>query len=211
MAFSDYEKRRLNGLRTKLGPHGERFIDMEGVVYPDSALVDRLKNGLRVVLREAPRVGWMTTAQCAQLLECSESAARERLHRLGVRHEFVLCPAEQPRLYWEPKAVQRVVDGLLPVVDCVPEGFVATEEAVRMLGCARSTLYRWQRSGKVPVQWARLRTRMGTRKVCFYPKEALTEMRGFAVEHKELCERLRDLERRWRTRFGAAMPSLGGG
>lgn len=199
--MADVNERLLGRLRTKQGTNGARFFDVPGVTYPEEVLTGMKVRGLdgrRVAVKECPREGWLPTTACAELLDCTPAAARMQLAKKGVRCELVKQAFAVTMLFWEPKGVQKIVDGLLPVIDGYPDGCVGSETAARLLECSRTTLYRLYEMGKVAVRFARLRTCGGTRKVCFFERAELDRVAPMVKEQRALEARMRELSRRLR-------------
>lgn len=143
------ESARTGGLqRTLTGVGGVRLIEMEGVEYPERVL--RVRPGYErrsgEAYREVPAWG-ISTRHAARLLGCSDSAAREYLHRHHVRFRVVAVPGRPYCNYWERSAVQALVKERGEIVREPPERLMGLGDALAVLGVKRSTLQRYVQSG----------------------------------------------------------------
>ena len=114
---------RIGGLqRTLTGVGGVRLIEMAGVQYPERVLRARpgYERSSGEAYREAPPWG-ISTRHAARLLGCSDSAARDYLHRHRVRFRVVAEPGRPCCNYWQRSAVLALVKERGEIVTRNPE------------------------------------------------------------------------------------------
>ena len=118
------------------------MIEMAGVQYPERVLRARpgYERSSGEAYREAPPWG-ISTRHAARLLGCSDSAARDYLHRHRVRFRVVAEPGRPCCNYWQRAAV---------------------------LGVGRSTLQRYVRSGMLRQVKLRLLTGRGLKERAYF-------------------------------------------
>ena len=157
--------------RTLRGVGGVRLYNIPGVVYPKEMLEApkerRQKSGKPYTT--VPAWG-ITTRAAAQMLDCTLAAARLTMQRHKVTYRLVEEPRNVPRLYWNRAQVEKIVESRLPLVKKIPAKMMSSEEAVRLLGVCRSSLYRYARKGRIREYQVRLMTDAGTRKVSLFLK-----------------------------------------
>lgn len=161
---------RMGGLqRTLTGVGGVRLIEMEGVHYPERVLRARpgYERSSGEAYREVPPWG-ISTRQAARLLGCSDSAARDYLHRHRVKFRVVAEPGRPYCNYWERSAVQVLVKERGEIVKRNPARLMGMEEALGVLGVGRSTLQRYVQSGMLRQVKLRLLTGRGVKERAYF-------------------------------------------
>lgn len=181
--------------RTLVGVGGVRFFDIPGVVYPKEVL--RPARGMN---RESgkpydkpPRWG-IDTATAAKILRSSCSSARAVLHRHKVDYHLVSLDGGPPRLYWRRSQVEALSQRRAPIVSRCPARMVDSQQARKMLGVGRSTLYRYVHKRLLHEKQVRLMTARGTRVKAYYLRAEVAKlaarMRAIRARERELTRLL---------------------
>ena len=114
----------------------------------------------------------------------SASAARQYLHRHGVRFRVVRKGTGPLALYWRRLDVERVLAGREPVRRRVPPCYMDMAGAVSMLGVVRSYVYRLVKKGLLREYRCRMKTARGLRVRCFYHREDLEHVRLHVLQKR---------------------------
>ncbi len=144
----------------------KKFAHVPGVVYPAEKAVFKAR---------APK-GWITTKEAAETLGCSQSAARQRLARHGVRHVHVLSRGGGRPAFYRKAAVEKLASQL-PPQSAVPDEMLAMGDAAHVLGMARSAVYRYARKGVIRVLKLRVLGNGGWRERCYFYKAEIEALR----------------------------------
>ena len=120
----------------------------------------------------------MTTNEAASLLGVTASAARSCLHRHKVPYRIVGEEGQALRLYWRRSRLLAIaaLRQREPVLKSCPPAQVTSEEAMRILGISRSTLYRYERSGQLSVVRYRHPSARGPRRFCCYKRSEVERL-----------------------------------
>ncbi len=163
--------------RTLIGVGGIRLIAHPGVIYPQEILRSRpgMKRKTGVAYANAPAWG-ITTREAARLLKCSPTAARQRLHRRKILYHLVKRSDGPPAIYWKAGQVEKLANELHPLLRRPPCKMLASDEAAKLLGMARSALYRYARKGTLHVFNVRVMTPKGPRNRCFYKRNEILRL-----------------------------------
>ena len=164
--------------RTLRGVGGVRLIDLPGVNYPPEMLRVRAGHDRSSGRPYTEKPDWgISTREAAQMLACSESAARIAMHKKRIRCRLVREPGSPVRLFWNRKQVEKLVAQRLPIVESVPAKLVDSETAVTLLRVGRSSLYRYsERKWLHPIR-LRVQTPLGPRIHLYYRRGELTKLR----------------------------------
>lgn len=155
--------------RTLRGVGGVRLINMPGVIYPEEVLHGPrgAVTGSGKAHDKIPRWG-VTSRQAAEMLGVTVRSARAILSRSNSKCQLVALPGEVACMYWDRRAVARLVAKRLPLVRKVPEKLCPAREACYILLISRSTLYRYVRRGLLKEYRMRHATETGVRVVTYY-------------------------------------------
>lgn len=163
--------------RTLIGVGGIRLISHPGVIYPREMLRSRpgMKRKTGVAYAKAPAWG-ITTREAARLLMCSPTAARQRLHRRKILYHLVKRTDGPPAIYWKFSQVEKLANELHPFLKKPPCKLLDSIEAARLLGLARSALYRYTKKGTLNVFNVRVMTPKRPRNRCFYRRREILQL-----------------------------------
>lgn len=135
--------------RTLIGVGGVRLFNIPGVIYPEEML--RTQPGVKKrdgkPFHTVPSWG-ITTKEAAIILGCSPSAARLTLHKNKVDYRIVVINQSR-RLYWRKSQVEKILTKRLPEMRGENRKLITSQEAVKILGVARSSLQRYVKRGKL--------------------------------------------------------------
>ena len=160
--------------RTLIGKGGVKLIDLPGVIYPESILATAPGIDKRTGKAYAKAPSWgITTREAMRLLHCSAPAVRRKLSARKVKFHKVRRPDGPPEIYWNRKQVEDIAKKSAPIVKTHPAKLLNTEEALALLGLARSALYRYTHSGRLQVTIVRIMTHRGLRNRCFYRRSEI--------------------------------------
>lgn len=160
--------------RTLIGKGGIKLINLPGVIYPESILNISPGSDKRTGKAYAKAPSWgITTREAMRLLHCSAPAVRRKLGANKVKFHRVRRPDGPPEIYWNRKQVENIASNSAPIVKTPPVKLLNTEDAIALLGLARSALYRYTRKGKLHVTVARIMTPRGLRNRCFYRRSEI--------------------------------------
>lgn len=164
--------------KTFIGVGGHEYIKNPKLSFPDHVKVRRRgtnpKSGQPYTQAGS---AFVETSAIASRLGCSASAARQYLHRHGVRFRVVRKDTGSLALYWRREDVDRVLLRREPVRRRVPLCYMDMAEAVGMLGVVRSYIYRLVKKGLLREYRCRMKTTRGLRIRCFYHREDLEHIR----------------------------------
>ncbi len=186
--------------RTLKGAGGVRLIDFPGVVYPPEMLRVResRERNQGEPYRERPVWG-ISSREAAEMLHCSESAARIALHKKRVRCRVVREPGAAACLFWDKKQVEKLARARLPILDAVPPRFVDSRTAAEMLQVGRSSLYRYSKKRWLHPYRLRLRTPSGLRVHVYYRRDELMKLKfhlnALHMRMAEMRRLLSDMDR----------------
>ncbi len=135
--------------RTLIGVGGVRLFNIPGVIYPEEMLKRHagVKKKDGKPFHSVPSWG-ITTKEAARILGCSPSAARVTLHKNKV-HYRIVSSEQSRRLYWRKSQVEKIRNDRLPEMREENHKLVNSQEAVKILGVARSSLQRYVQRGKL--------------------------------------------------------------
>lgn len=167
------------------------FAHIPGVIYPDKVIKGTSAYRKEHPIDNSPK-GWLTTEQAGKLLNSSGSSARAVLHRHRVRFKVVRQTGGPPLLFWNPKQVQALVDARAPIIETIPEGYISSAEARKILGIGRSTLYRYVSKGLIDEEKGRIRTRRGTRLKTYYELQAVKKLAAKINRCRDIKRQLDD-------------------
>lgn len=172
--------------RTLIGVGGIRLIAHPGVIYPQEMLRSRpgMKRKTGVAYANVPAWG-ITTREAARMLRCSPTAARQRLHRRKVHYHLVKRTDGPPAIYWKLSQVEKLTNELHPLLNKPPRKLLDSVEAAKLLGMARSALYRYARKGILHVCNVRVMTPKGPRDRCFYKRNEILSLSAVLREKWE--------------------------
>ncbi len=119
----------------------------------------------------------MSSREAAQLLHCSESAARIALHKKRVRCRMVREPGASTRLFWDKKQVEKLAAARVPILEDVPGKLVDSRTAAEMLRVGRSSLYRYSKKKWLHPHRMRLQTPSGLRIHIYYRRDEVIKLR----------------------------------
>lgn len=164
--------------KTFIGVGGREYISNPKLSFPEHVKIRRRGTNPRSgqPYTEAGSAFVETSAVAARLC-CSASAARQYLHRHGVRFRVVRKGTGPLALYWRRLDVERVLAGREPVRRRVPPCYMDMAGAVSMLGVVRSYVYRLVKKGLLREYRCRMKTARGLRVRCFYHREDLEHVR----------------------------------
>ncbi len=175
--------------RTLIGKGGIKLINLPGVIYPDSVLNTSPGTDKRTGKAYAKAPSWgITTREAMRLLHCSAPAVRRKLNARKVKFHRVRRPDGPPEIYWNRKQVEEIAKNSAPIVKTQPAKLLNTEDALALLGLARSALYRYTRKGRLAATVVRIMTPRGLRNRCFYRRSqilALVKHLQSKRKHKE--------------------------
>lgn len=123
-----------------------------GVTFPEPEQPRGRVGSVRRRLRVAFSVpSWaVTTQEAAEMLGISFWNTRCALQHARVKCVVVKRPGIPPTLCWDRKRVQERATRIhAMLVSEPPKGCIPSDEAIALLGVARSTLYRFVHSGKL--------------------------------------------------------------
>ena len=147
-----------------------------------SAAAERIPGPASLTRRRVAHL-WETSAVAARLC-CSASAARQYLHRHGVRFR-VVRKGTGP---WPCTGGGWMWSGFLlagePVRRRVPPCYMDMAGAVSMLGVVRSYVYRLVKKGLLREYRCRMKTARGLRVRCFYHREDLEHVRLHVLQKR---------------------------
>lgn len=154
--------------KTFIGVGGREYISNPKLSFPEHVKIRRRGTNPRSgqPYTEAGSAFVETSAVAARLC-CSASAARQYLHRHGVRFRVVRKGTGPLALYWRRLDVERVLAGREPVRRRVPPCYMDMAGAVSMLGVVRSYVYRLVKKGLLREYRCRMKTARGLRVRCF--------------------------------------------
>lgn len=180
--------------RTLKGVGGVRLFDLPGVVYPKEMLITKVglnhKNGRPY---KAAPVNWgITTNEAAAILGCTASSARTWLHRRKVPFRIVGEEGQALRFFWRKERVEALAKERLPVLRKRSQSLISSSEALCILGIGRSTLYRYERQGKLSVTKVRKPSPRGLRSCSYYNRAEVERL-------AEYLSSLREKEKEMRT------------
>ena len=165
--------KKQNLSRTLLGVGGARLFNLPGVIYPKEMLITKVGLNQRSGKPyRVPQSNWgVTSNEAAKLLHCTPSAARSLLHRHRVPFRIVGAEGQSLRFFWNKKRVQALVAQRLPIAIKSSLTLIDAAEAQRILGVGRSTLYRYERRGKLNVTKVRCPSPKGLHPCTLYIRE----------------------------------------
>ena len=171
--------------KTFIGVGGREYISNPKLSFPEHVKIRRRGTNPRSgqPYTEAGSAFVETSAVAARLC-CSASAARQYLHRHGVRFRVVRKGTGPLALYWRRLDVERVLAGREPVRRRVPPCYMDMAGAVRMLGVVRSYVYRLVKKGLLREYRCRMKTARGLRVRCFYHREDLEHVRLHVLQKR---------------------------
>lgn len=169
--------------KTFIGVGGREYINNPSLSFPDHVKMRRKgtdpKSGQPY---DGVSGAFVETEEIANRIHCSLSAARQYLHRHGVRFRVVRKGGGALGLYWLKKDVECVLARREPVCHRLPEGYVDMDAAVRMLGVVRSYVHRLTRKGLLREFRCRMNTTRGFRVRCFYHADDLEHVRQHVLQ-----------------------------
>ncbi len=134
--------------KTFIGVGGREYINNPKLSFPEHVKIRRKGTDPKSGQPYASASGaFMETSSIAARLRCSPSAARQYLHRHGVRFRVVRKSTGSLTLCWRRLDVERLLTAREPVCRRAPLHYVNMEEAVRYLGVVRSYVYRLVKKG----------------------------------------------------------------
>ena len=145
-----------------------RWASVPGVSYPEEVEA----RPQMPAIEEMDSKEWMSTREAAELLGCTGSAARSRLHRNKVSYKRVLMDAWHDTIVWLRVAVEAMHAGD-PSMSLPEEGWLTAQQACEQLGINRTSLHKYTALGELRAIQVRIRTRRGMRKALFYEPEQL--------------------------------------
>ena len=160
--------------KTFIGVGGREYISNPKLSFPEHVKIRRRGTN--------PRSGQPYTEAGSAFVETS--AARQYLHRHGVRFRVVRKGTGPLALYWRRLDVERVLDGREPVRRRVPPCYMDMAGAVSMLGVVRSYVYRLVKKGLLREYRCRMKTARGLRVRCFYHREDLEHVRLHVLQKR---------------------------
>ena len=171
--------------KTFIGVGGREYISNPKLSFPEHVKIRRRGTNPRSgqPYTEAGSAFVETSAVAARLC-CSASAARQYLHRHGVRFRVVRKGTGPLALYWRRLDVERVLAGREPVRRRVPPCYMDMAGAVSMLGVVRSYVYRLVKKGLLREYRCRMKTARGLRVRCFYHREDLEHVRLHVLQKR---------------------------
>lgn len=170
--------------KTFIGVGGREYINNPKLSFPEYVKIRRKGTEPKSGQPYASASGaFMETSSIAARLRCSPSAARQYLHRHGVRFRVVRKSTGSLTLCWRRLDVERLLAAREPVCRRAPLCYVNMEEAVRYLGVVRSYVYRLVKKGLLREYRCRIKTVRGFRVRCFYHREDLEHIK-LHVLHK---------------------------
>ncbi len=177
--------------RTLRGVGGVRLINLPGVVYPPEMLrapesCDQKKK--EAIHTQRPEWG-ISSRKAAELLHCSESAARIALHKKRVRCRVVREPGISACIYWDRKQVEKIAAARLPILESVPPRMVDSQTAASILQVGRSSLYRYSMKRWLHPVRLRLCTPSGLRVHVFYRRDEVMKLKlRLSALHMRMAE-----------------------
>ncbi len=176
--------------RTLKGVGGVRLIDFPGVVYPPEML--RVREGRDQSSGQpfTERPAWgISSKEAANMLHCSESAARIALHKKHVRCRQVREPGASLCLYWDRRQVEKIASSRLPIQERAPGKMVDSQTAASMLEVGRSSLYRYSKKKWLHPVRVRLQTPAGLRIHVYYKRDEVIKLKlRLGALHLRLAE-----------------------
>lgn len=170
--------------KTFIGVGGREYINNPKLSFPEHVKIRRKGTDPKSGQPYASASGaFMETSSIAARLRCSPSAARQYLHRHGVRFRVVRKSTGSLTLCWRRLDVERLLTAREPVCRRAPLHYVNMEEAVRYLGVVGSYVYRLVKKGLLREYRCRIKTARGFRVRCFYHREDLEHIK-LHVLHK---------------------------
>ncbi|MBR3903510.1 MAG: hypothetical protein IKJ29_07635 [Akkermansia sp.] len=166
---------------------------MPGVIYPEEVLHGPrgAVTGSGKAHDKIPRWG-VTSRQAAEMLGVTVRSARAILSRSNSKCQLVALPGEVACMYWDRRAVARLVAKRLPLVRKVPEKLCPAREACYILLISRSTLYRYVRRGLLKEYRMRHATETGVRVVTYYLR---AEVRKLSARKNAIRARVEGLHK----------------
>lgn len=164
--------------KTFIGVGGREYINNPKLSFPEHVKIRRKGTDPKSGQPYTGTSGaFMETSTIAARLRCSPSAARQYLHRHGVRFRVVRKNTGSLTLYWRRSDVERLLASREPVCRRPPACYVDMKEAVSLLGVVRSYVYRLAKRGVLREYRCRIKTGRGLRVRCFYHREDLEHIR----------------------------------
>ena len=156
--------------------------------------------GSKLNLLDKAPAGWLDVREVAALKGgIKVRSARVWLTRKGIKRVFVKAAPSGFKCYWDDNAVRRELEDY-EVVENIPVGWCCYAEACMILGCARSSLYRFADSGLLEERRVRVRKDTGSRYIVLYKR---AQVRGLKrARYASECARQRLRERRLRRSLG---------
>ncbi len=176
--------------RTLRGVGGVRLINFPGVVYPPEVLKARAGCDSSNGQPYTQRPSWgISSRDAAELLHCSESAARIALHKKRVRCRTVREPGASACLFWDCRQVKKLAAARLPIHTTVPPKMVDSQTAADMLQVGRSSLYRYSKKKWLHPLRLRLQTPSGLRIHVYYRRDEVLKLKlRLGALHMRLAE-----------------------
>lgn len=196
--------------RTLKGVGGVRLIDMPGVKYPESML--RAPKGTdkasgRPYTR--PPSWGISSREAAELLGISVRATRALLNRNKTRYQLVQQESGGACMYWDKRVVERLRARRAPVVRKVPEKLCTALEACCILMVARSSLFRYMKSGLLKEIKVRQVTETGVRSVSYYVRSEVRLLAARKKAAKARAEQMRQkhFQNEWKEQSSRLEPA----
>ena len=156
--------------KTFIGVGGREYINNPKLSFPEHVKIRRKGTDPKSGQPYASASGaFMETSSIAARLRCSPSAARQYLHRHGVRFRVVRKSTGSLTLCWRRLDVERLLTAREPVCRRAPLHYVNMEEAVRYLGVVRSYVYRLVKKGLLREYRCRIKTAPRIPRTVFLP------------------------------------------
>lgn len=166
--------------RTLEGVGGRRYLNVPGVFYPETIFKAKPgynpKSGLPYT---CPPPWGITSRQAADILGCTISAARSRLHHAKVKFQIVLDGKSPRQVYWNKKGVEKLAATRLPLVSKMSPRLVDSTTAMKLLNRKRTALYRYTLAGHLHPVVVRSKVGNGVRIRNYYLKAEVLKLRHY--------------------------------